>query len=798
MTDADLEHLARNRGYIPGGAGIFNRQYAIPWLRERNAAMPPVAAASSSSSSSSAVAVRSHPENRLVWFRDLIEELEPLHDCTEARLAHYVCVMDNILSVINWDILKDIEPVGISARSTMNDAIIPDNEHKVKNLDERVCARAIALDRANADETVGTEVAIQILVGEYISRHLPREFPNNIHTISNPIAGTKRSRKFSLGGRTTAFKNDNLNTLFTDWRRSDFFYSEAAGISSVSKYIRNKNISPIDITTRYVDPGSSKKTKKSLSFTSYSNDILGNITCVVNPDDENSSHNSSRSNNNTEEEADVNITRVSAENYEEYPLLAFPTAAAAGLVANILRLYVEKRQIESTKSKSSSSSKPVIEAIQYLIESQDDLVGEIKSSKSGDSSFATNLPEDILNQLLHDLVIDGGNKLIQIADESVRGEYKPKEESSSTSNTGSNSINTRTKKIKKEAEALSRPVSPSEVGNNEAAYRLLALSELAPQPTTRLRPGSRASGYASDVSSLFEVRDGEFGLSKNLIGYVAEEYEKSLKNIQNFVKLVILGVNIYEKLYKIKPETALQTAMRTILHLKSYGDSFQLKELDSIMRKPENTGKVLWLTSNDRIFLALAGLYAIDGGWNLMTIQQSVKNNSLILRDYRKNRSPRNPNIILTKSEKRTRRKIMKRQNNENKTKNNNERSKRAVRRLARFVPIPAPAPAPAPVPVPVPAPANNLRLGINIPNRSPQQPSAPRYFPALSLDNPPLMKSYGQKSPASQIGYIPEANNNNNNNNNNNRSHIGGFYRHRQRKTLKKRKGRRHTRRRT
>ena len=787
MTDDSLEDLARRRGYIPGGAGVFRREYAILWLREGNAAMPPVAAAASSSSSSSAVAVRSHPENHLVWFRDLMEELEPLHDCTEARLAHYVCVMDNILSVINWDILKDIEPVGISITSTMNDAIIPDNEHKVKNLDERVRARAIALDKANADETVGTEVAIQILVGEYISRYLPQEFPNNIHTISNPIAGTKRSRKSSLGGRTTAFKNDDLNTLFKDWQRSDFFYSEAAGISSVSKYMRKINVSPIDITTRYVDPGSSKKTIKSLSFTSYSNDILGNITCVVNPDDENSSHNSSN-NTNTEEEADINTTRVSAENYEEYPLLAFPTAAAAGLVANILSNYVEKRQTESTKSKSSSSSKPVIEAIRYLIDSQNDLVDEIESSKSGDSSFATNVPEDILNKLLHDLVIDGGNKLIQIADESARGEYKPKEESSLTSNTGSNSTNTRRKKVRKEAEDLSRPVSPSEVGNNEAAYRLLALSELAPQPTTRLRPGSRASGYASDVESLFEVRDGEFGLSKNLIGYVAEEYEKSLKNIKNFVKLVILGVKIYEKLYKIKPENALQTAMRTILHLKSYGDSFQLKELDSIMRKPENTGKVLWLTSNDRIFLALAGLYAIDGGWNLMTIQQSVKNNSLILRDYRKNRSPRNPNVILTKSDRRTRRRIMERQNNENKPKNNNERSKRAVRRLARFVPIPAPAPASLPV--------NNLRLGINIPNRS-QQPSAPRYFPALSLGDPPLMKSYGQKSPASQLGYIPEANNNNNNNNNN-RSHIGGFYRHRQRKTLKKRKVKRHTRRRT
>ena len=78
--------------------------------------------------------------------------------------------------------------------------------------------------------------------------------------------------------------------------------------------------------------------------------------------------------------------------------------------------------------------------------------------------------------------------------------------------------------------------------------------------------------------------------------------------------------------------------MRTILHLKSYGDSFQLKEIDAIMKKPENSGRVLWLVSIDRIFLALAGLYAIDGGWNLITIQQSSSRQVkefLIMRDYR-------------------------------------------------------------------------------------------------------------------------------------------------------------------
>jgi len=43
MSDADLEHLARQRGYIPGGAGIFNRQYAIEFLRDKDSRSPPPA-----------------------------------------------------------------------------------------------------------------------------------------------------------------------------------------------------------------------------------------------------------------------------------------------------------------------------------------------------------------------------------------------------------------------------------------------------------------------------------------------------------------------------------------------------------------------------------------------------------------------------------------------------------------------------------------------------------------------------------------------------------------------------------
>ena len=41
MTDAELEDVARRRGYIPGGAGVFRREYAIEFLREKDSRSPP-------------------------------------------------------------------------------------------------------------------------------------------------------------------------------------------------------------------------------------------------------------------------------------------------------------------------------------------------------------------------------------------------------------------------------------------------------------------------------------------------------------------------------------------------------------------------------------------------------------------------------------------------------------------------------------------------------------------------------------------------------------------------------------
>ena len=43
MTDDSLEDLARRRGYIPGGAGIFRREYAIEFLRDKDSRSPPPA-----------------------------------------------------------------------------------------------------------------------------------------------------------------------------------------------------------------------------------------------------------------------------------------------------------------------------------------------------------------------------------------------------------------------------------------------------------------------------------------------------------------------------------------------------------------------------------------------------------------------------------------------------------------------------------------------------------------------------------------------------------------------------------
>ena len=747
-----------------------------------------------------------------------MEELEPLHDCTEARLGEHVCVINNILSIINWDILRDIESIHIAVTSKMNDSVILDDKHKLTDLDERVISRARALDKANG-ETVGTEVAIQVLVGEYITRLLPIEFPTNIHKIVGYVGKKEKRNKQH---RTIAFTKESVDLLFSERKSSDIFYSEATGIASVTKYIKKNGISPIEIATRYVDPSSSKKTTASLSFTGFSDDLvelLGNITCTVNPG-ESANTNTSTSSNNNGEGNDTNLTSVIADKFKDYPLLTFPTAAAAGLVANILNKYHIEREREVNKTKV-SKPKQVIEAVKYLNESQKSIVDEIELYKSNSSSNHTSsLPEDTLIKLLHDLILSGANKLIQIADEAERGEYKPKESESSSSD----SYNS--EEARREAAALSRPMNVREVGNvsnaNLARYAesFKGISPGLSEARSR-RPKTANSGYESGASSMVELRNGEIRLASNLIPYVAKAYEKSLKNINNFVNLVRLAVNIYERLYKSNPQTALQITMRTVLHLKSYGDSFQLKELDSIMKKPENAGKVLWLTSIDRIFLALAGLYAIDGGWNLMTIQQSSTKGSkdlLILRDYRRSKIisplPPLPPKKLTKkaptqrgipkvgvkstvysSPKNTARKLaMQAAATARFTRGQGtRRSGRFLSPLAPSSPSSASpfafatssrsafgAPAPAPVPV------NPMNLRINLPN-APAAPTALGELRSLELSPIQSMSPQGALSSLSR-GYNPSPNSNKK----------GGSRRYKQRKTLKKRKVKRHTRRRT
>jgi len=768
---------------------------------------------------------RWHPAHRTIWFRELMEELEPLHDCTEARLGEHVCVINNILSIINWDILRDIESIHIAESSKMNDSVIPDDKHKLTDLDDRIISRARALDKAN-DETVGTEVAIQVLVGEYISRLLPVEFPTNIHKIIGYVGKKEKKNKQH---RTVAFTKESVDLLFSEWKSSDIFYSEATGIGSITKYIKKHGISPIEIATRYVDPSSTKKTTVSLSFTGFSDDLielLGNITCTVNPGVSSNSNTSTNSTNN-DESTDTNMTTVIAEKFKEYPLLTFPTAAAAGLVSNILHIYHNEREREVNKTKM-SKPKQVIEAVKYLNESQNSIVDEITDNKTNSSAnHVSSLPEDTLTKLLHDLILSGANKLIQIADEAERGEYKPKESESS----GSDSINS--KEVGRELGSLSRPMNVRELGNvSKANIARYAASFQGPSPAlsnARSRRPKSTSGYETN-QSMFEIRNGTIRPTNDLLPQIAKEYEKSLKNINNFVQLVKLAVNIYERLHKSNPQTALQITMRTVLHLKSYGDSFQLKELDSIMRKPENAGKVLWLTSIDRIFLALAGLYAIDGGWNLMTIQQSSTKGSkdlLILRDYRRSTIPSvllpprplppppkkltkkipsrrglprlGPKSIIYSSPQETARKSAMRAAA-------TARLTRAqgTRRSGRFLSPLAPsspssasqfafAPssrsafgAPAPAPAPAPPPVNPANLRINLPNM-PAARTAAGELRNLVLSPIQSTTPQGALSSLSR-GYNPSPNSNKK----------GGSRHYKQRKTLKKRKGKRHTRRRT
>ena len=797
--------------------------------------VPPVAAAASAAAEPPVVSAgRWHPAHRPTWFRELMEELEPLHDCTEARLAEHVCVINRILSIVNWDVLQDIQSIHIASSSIINDITIPDNEHKLTDLDLLLRKRAEALGMANIDETVGTEVAIQILVGEYISKCRPEQFPFNIHRIISNVGKKEQRNKYH---RTVAFNKDSVDSLFSEWNPYDFFYSEATGIGSITKFVKKKGIVPIEIATRYVDPASSKKTTKNLSFTGFSDDLvglLGNIKCTVNPDITN--------NSNENNDTDTNITSVIAEKFKDYPLLSFPTAAAAGLVANILSEYHNKRKEEVYKTKSSKPQQ-VIEAVQYLNESQDSIESEIEavksnspsnlssiSSSNSSSNNSANLPKGTLKRLLHDFILKGANHLIQIADEAERGEYRV---SSSESNSSINS-----KEARKELESLANAMKINELGKQSpeiiAAYEA---SLKGPSPgisDARARRPRGFSGYESNREnlSMFEMHNNNMlKPAEHLLPQIKKVYEKSNKNLKNFVKLVILAVNIYEQLYKSTPETALQITMRTILHLKSYGDSFQLKEIDAIMKKPENSGRVLWLVSIDRIFLALAGLYAIDGGWNLITIQQSSSRQVkefLIMRDYRQKvipskklsklsklpkspKSPTPPKKLIIRRQQRIQSFF---QNTKKLAREAREaREARARRRGQSGVALASPvasaataatapfatAAAPAPLPSALslglpfahsstsgfePLPAVELRrdpisLAINLP------PLNPQGAPSSLLSGSPQ----GALSSLSR-GYQPSPNNNSN--------QLGGSRRYKQRKTLKNRKGRRHTRRRT
>jgi len=777
---------------------------------------------------------RWHPAHRPTWFLELMEELEPFHDCTEARLASHVCVINRIQSIINWNILRDIEPVNIAETSKMNDNAYPDDKHKLTDLDLILRQRADALlESKNPYETIGTEVAIQILVGEFLFRTYPTVFTKNIHKIDLYANSFQKRKKTD---RTVSYSKSDVKFLFQGWKDTDFFYSEATGIGAVTKYVKEKRIEPLEIATRYVDPASTKKTFSTLSFTGYSDDLvelLGNIKCSVNPP-ESSNTNTSTSSTNDEEGDDKNVTSVVIEKFSDFPLLAFPTAAAAGLVADILSEYHNERMKEVDKTQ---TQKQVIEAVQYLIDSQEEIESNIDSRKSNTSINSNlNLPHRTLKSLLHDLILKGANHLIQIADLAESGAYRFENESNTASST-SNSVNE--SQLKKEVKGLGenmnvrRNLGPLPSPENVTKYKQ---SYSGPSPV--ISEGLRSRRHVSpsvlsrmnENESIFEynANDDEVKFRENVLPQVKKVYEKSTKNIKNFVKLVTLAVNIYEELYKKNPESALQITMRTVLHLKSYGDSFQLKELDSIMNDPKNAEKTLWLTSIDRIFLALAGLYALDSGWNLITIQQSSNKKNkefLILRDYRRFKIPQLPlpsplppppkkltkklsskrgrprlgpkSIIYSSPRETARQSAMRAAATARLTR------AEGTRRSGRFLSPLAPSSPPyasqfafAPssrsafgAPAPAAAPVNPIDLRINLPDMPPDKTRNLALLSPIESTSPQgaissLSQGYNP-SPNSNVIVVPNKKN-------------GGFYRHRQHKTLKKRKGRRHTRRRT
>jgi len=501
-------------------------------------------------------------------FLKLIEELEPYHDTKESRVGESVRVIDAVQSETNWDILNSILPSNRRGRREVSNG-----DAIAKGQHDLRSLALTVIDIAKviigSEDNLDIEESIQICIGEFIRKRSPSYFPENIHF---------------PGQRTVATYPSDIGSVLS-FKGVPLYYAEAGGIPPVNRFMADREIEPKIYATTAVDPGPGDYTGDDvLEYDDIADDILGQIHIEVSS-------------------AGKSITFA---NFEGHGLINFPSAASAAVVADTLTKYAERRE-----RLGGAMNAEVRDALVFLASQASDPDPPSRCSsgaRSGNSGTSTSLSSmgnaPTLKGLIEKLLLESCTKLTDLDKK-----YYPS--AAERKNLSQNLTMT----------------PPTKMALSKEQEALLLLSPPGFSGSTPNRRGSRAAPAKGHIIE----PDG--AISANVLPIIAKTIELKLKrNRQNLIKLVDLAAAIYEKLRLTDREHALEQTIRLVLHLKSYGDGFQLRQINREMLKPEYKGQTLILTSPDRILLGLAGLYADCYEWNLVTLQRI--GGQIIIRNY--------------------------------------------------------------------------------------------------------------------------------------------------------------------
>ena len=502
------------------------------------------------------------------WFKALMEELEPVHDCPFKRVDYLCRIVNKLPSTINWEVLNVI--------TDDLDLPEPPTGRTIKDLEAWVLTIANAIAKGKFDVTE-IEEAVPICCGQFIMNMMPNEFTYNIYF--RPTADQTSRSFFSTN-------SDNLRTILETLRPTLVYY-EAGGIAN---YGAVPGLHRHIQATTYVDPSISVyRAEKPLKYIHTLNgvhdnemdEILGDIQVDVTKDN----------------------TQVKFSNFPKYTLKKFPTTKLAAIVAELIKAYAQWTQSSNT-SANTSTEEPTPRRLR----------GQMTHKPEKARFKATNSRDSVVRALKLKVV-----ELYRYLDD-------PEADLDDLSGTTSSS-------------QLSQPLENSHILAElyadlnqpiETHAGILApQSILRPRPRQSPPPPSPISSNNSNHNNnsvLLTPRGKTLKFSRKLN---AEERTKLERNKENMIQLMELAVAIYDDRAAFEdPEQALAQTIRILLHLKSYGDELQLRELNDTMQKRRTD--TLLLEANDRILLGLAGLYAVRNGWNLLTLGGSG-----VVRDYR-------------------------------------------------------------------------------------------------------------------------------------------------------------------